>query len=159
MIVSEPIANPSQPKNRTRTVLAPMQIGPGQQVSMPVLASDDAFRDVMRNIALVALSSDAGLALDDDAQNELMGAAGNALLGVQERLSGQRANLGFARARIDDSAARNEAAKSSLELARTKLISADPFDTAIRLQETQSQLENLFAVTARTAQLSLTRFL
>lgn len=141
------------------TPLAPIQIGPGQQVSMPLLADDPAFRDVLRNVALVALSTDAGLALDADTQNALMRAAGDGLLSVQDAVTGHRADLGFAQARIEETSARNEAARTSLDFARGKLLSADPFETALRLEETQFQLESLYAATARTSRLSLLSFL
>lgn len=141
------------------TPLAPIQIGAGQQVTMPLRANDDAFRDVLRNFALVALSTDPGLGLDLDTQNALMRTAGDGLLSVQDTVTGHRADLGFAQARIEEASARNEAARTSLDFARARLMSADPFETAIRLEETQFQLESLYAATARTARLSLLNFL
>ena len=141
------------------TPLAPIRIASGQQVEMTLRADDAAFRDVLMNVALVAVSTDAGLALDGDTQNALMVGSGQALLGLQEDVTAHRADLGFAQARIEENAARNEAARSSLDLARRQMLNADPFDTAIRLEETQFQLESLYAATARTARLSLMNYL
>ena len=139
--------------------LAPIEIASGQQVSVTLRADDPAFRDVLRNLALVALSTDPALALDGDTQNALMFDAGNALLAGQEGVTALRADLGFAQARIEETTVRNEAARSGLDLARTRLLNADPFETAIRLEETQFQLESLYAATARTARLSLLNYL
>ena len=77
----------------------------------------------------------------------------------QDRLSALRADVGFAEARIEEAQTRNSAARVGLETARNQLLVADPYETAIRLEEAQFQLESLYSVTARTARLSLLNFL
>ncbi len=45
------------------------------------------------------------------------------------------------------------------ETARLGLISVDPYETASKLQEAQTQLETLYSITARMSRLSLVNFL
>ncbi len=46
-----------------------------------------------------------------------------------------------------------------MEIARTELIGADPYDTATEMEAVQGQLETLYTVTARLSRLSLADFL
>ncbi len=140
-------------------VLAPMQIGAGEEVSLSLTARDPVFRDTLRDMALVALAGNPGLGFDRATQDGLFRSAGNGMLANQDSLTGVRADLGFAEARIEEISARNIAARSSLQYSRTALLEADPFDTATRLEEAQFQLESLYTVTVRSANLSLLNFL
>lgn len=140
-------------------VLAPIQIGAGEEVSLALTAQNPVFRDTLRDMALVALAGDPDLGFDRTTQNELFRSAGNGMLANQESLTGLRADLGFAEARIEEISARNSAARTSLEYSRSALLEADPFETATRLEEAQFQLESLYTVTVRSANLSLLNFL
>lgn len=139
--------------------LAPVRIGASESVSLSLRADDPAFRDILRAMALAALADDPDLGLDATGQSTLLRAGGEALLTGQARITGLQADLGFAEARIDEVATRNASARTGLEYARGELLAADPYDTASRLQDVQFQLESLYAVTVRNAQLSLLRFL
>lgn len=140
------------------TTIAPVQIGPGQEVSMPITANDDTFRDLMMNVALAALATEPALGLDASTQNDVMLASAEDVVATQDRLAAIQADLGFAQSRVDEATARNEAARTSLELSRNALLEADPFETATRLEDVQFQLESLFAVTVRNSRLSLLSF-
>jgi flagellar hook-associated protein 3 FlgL len=139
--------------------LAPIQIGSGEEVSLSLKADDEVFRDVMRNLALAALAGDQTIGLDKSTQADLFELAGVGLLGNNDRLTGVRADLGFAEARIEESGIRNASARTGLEYARNALLEADPFETAVKLEEAQFQLESLYTVTVRSSQLSLLNFL
>jgi flagellar hook-associated protein 3 FlgL len=53
----------------------------------------------------------------------------------------------------------HEAAITQLNNQIAKLESADPYQTALRLSQLQTQLEATFSITARMNELSLTKFL
>mgnify|MGYP006193710875 CR=1 FL=1 len=55
--------------------------------------------------------------------------------------------------------ARNSAEITALELARAKIVSVDPFEAATKVKEAQTQLEMIYAVTARLSSLSLMEYL
>ena len=94
-----------------------------------------------------------------EARAALAEQAGATLLSAQPKLINTAATLGLAQNRISTTAIRNASERSALELARNAIISADPYETATRLQDAQNQLETLFAVTARLSRLSLTDYL
>lgn len=139
--------------------LAPIQVGASEQVTLSLRADDPEFRSILRNAAVAALATDSDLALGIDAQNGLMRVAGEGLLNNEHGLTGLRADMGYAEARIEEASSRTGAARTSLEYARNELLAADPFETASRLEEVQFQLESLYAVTVRTSRLSLLSFL
>eukprot|EP01041_Mallomonas_annulata_P037918 gene37918-61315_t len=57
------------------------------------------------------------------------------------------ARLGTVQAQIESASVRNESEASALHLARAELVEADPYETALRLQEAESQLEKIFTIT------------
>lgn len=140
-------------------ILAPMQIGAGEEISLTLTANDPVFREMLRDMAVVALAGDADLGFDRATRDELFQTASSRLLADRDALTSVRADLGFAEARIEEISARNAAARTSLEYSRSALLEADPFETATRLEEAQFQLESLYTVTVRTAKLSLLNFL
>ncbi|MFK7751760.1 MAG: flagellin [Sedimentitalea sp.] len=139
--------------------LAGIQVGSGQVVSVTIKANDSAFRDLIKSVSLAALATDPALGLDSETQNEILQSSGQALLGSQNDITSLRADLGFTEARIEEAMARNEAARTSLEFAKSSLLDVDPFETATRLENVQFQLESLYSVTVRTSRLSLLSFL
>lgn len=139
--------------------LAPIQVGAGQEVNMWLKADDPDFRDLLRSVALTALTTDADLGLDQGTQNDVLRTTRDALLTNQDRLLGLRADIGFAEARIEEASTRNASARVGLEYAKGALLEADPYETALRLEDVQFQLESLYSVTVRTSRLSLLSFM
>ena len=62
-------------------------------------------------------------------------------------------------ARLDAAVTRNSAETSALEMTRADLIGVDSFETATRLEASQTQLETLYAITARMQRLNLADYL
>ena len=139
--------------------IAPFKLSEREQVSVDIRADNPAFRTVLRHTAMAALAQDSGLGLSLEEQSEMFMMTGLGLQSSQDQLTAVRSGLGFAEARIETVASRNAAEQTSLEFARTALLAADPFETATKLEEVQFQLQSLYAVTARTSQLSLVNFL
>jgi len=135
--------------------LSPMQVSATENVSMSIRADSAEFRDVLKSLVLPALAMDDSLALSGTVQAQLMEAALEDTLNADGRLTSLRADLGYAEGRIEEAGTRNAAARTSLEIARNNILGADLYDTAVRLEEVQFQLESLYAVTARSARLSL----
>ncbi|WP_254429579.1 flagellin [Ruegeria atlantica] len=140
-------------------VLAPMQISENESITIPITATDPAIKDAIRDIAVAALVSDNALNLPSDQRTALFTQLGVDLANTQNDVVNLRAQVGSAEARIEQAATRNSAAQTSLEFSRNKLIAADPYETAAQLQTVQFQLESLYSVTVRNANLSLVNFL
>lgn len=139
--------------------LAPYELGAGEAVSAALRADDPALRDLLKHTALAALVTDERLDLAPAARHELARHAVDQMIPAQGRLTQIRARLGFAEARLEQAASRMAAETTSLTLLRNNLTAVDPAETATELQAAQSQLEMLYAVTARSARLSLVNFL
>jgi len=141
------------------TPLAPMQVAENERVSVPLTATDPAIKDALRDIAVAAVVSDDALALPSDQRTALFTQLGVDLANTQNEIVNLRGQVGSAEARIEQAATRNSTARTSLEYRRNKLIAADPYETATQLQTVQFQLESLYSVTVRNANLSLVNFL
>lgn len=134
-------------------------IDANQTVDIDARADDQAVRDALKAFALGALAADTTLALDLNARRALQAGAGNALLSVSGSLTGMQARLGYAEGLVEEASVRISAQQSSYGIARNELVSADPFETATRLQAVQQQLETQYTLTARLSRLSLTEYL
>jgi len=141
------------------TPLASFRVSEDLDVDMTVTAADQTIRDVLAGFAIGALVRQGPLATETDERAQLAILGGEALLSSQVRLADLRADIGVSEQRIETAKTRNATEVSALEIAKNALISADPFDTAARLSEVQSQLEALYAITARNARLTLTEYL
>jgi flagellar hook-associated protein 3 FlgL len=130
-----------------------------QTVEIGVRADDQAIRDTLKSLAKGALAGDTTLSLDINTQRELQMKAGVGLLSSASSMAGVQARLGYAQAQVEEAAVRTSAQESSYGIMRNNLVSADPFETATRLQSIQLQLETHYTLTARLSRLSLTEYL
>jgi flagellar hook-associated protein 3 FlgL len=139
--------------------LAPYRLDRQGTVDLDLRGNSPALKEVLKQVSLAVLAGDTGLPLTDLQRTDLLRSAGEGLLGAQDRLTSLRADLGFAEARIEEGRVRLASEKTSLELAQNALLSVDPFDSATQLENAQSQLESLYAVTVRLSRLSLSEFM
>lgn len=141
------------------TALAPMQISENERISLPITATDPTFKAALRDVAVVALVADDSLALPVGQRAGLFRQLAVDMANTQDSTTKLRAEVGATEARVEQAVTRNAAARTSAEFSRNQLIAADPYETATRLQTVQFQLESLYSVTVRNANLSLVNFL
>lgn len=139
--------------------LAPMPIAPGETAHIPISARDPTIAATLKGLAMAALLDRGALAGQPQARQDLARRAGLSLTESQTSRAHQMAHLGTVQAQVDAAAVRNGAEATSLKLVRTGLVESDPYETALRLQEAESQLEKIFTITARMSRLSLVDFL
>jgi flagellar hook-associated protein 3 FlgL len=139
--------------------LAPFLLAEGEAADMSLTAADPRLRAAMAGVALAALLDDGLMAGDPAARGQIAERAGTWILTAEPGLTGLRAELGSTEARIDEAATRNAAEVASLGMARNGLIGADPYDSAAELEAVRTQLETLYTLTARVAQLSLADYI
>lgn len=136
-----------------------MVIAPGDTAGFGVTAADTAVRQALRGFALAALL-DRGLFADDpSARQAVLQGAGETLVTAADGLTVRRADIGFTEARIETARVRTEAEVGALRMAQAALNEADPYETALRLQDVRVQLETIYAVTARVSYMSLAQVL
>ncbi len=80
-------------------------------------------------------------------------------MGPQSPLIEMRAHVGSVEAHVEQASARNAAETSALEIARSDMISADPYDTASALEAVTTQMETLYTLTARLSRLNFADYM
>lgn len=143
----------------SKTDLQPYQLSESETVELSVRADNSVFRNLMKHSALGQLVTDPDLAFSDNVQTALLSQAGRGLVNGQTALTNLRADVGAVQERLSESRNRNEADQNILRLARNAIVSADPYQTATRLEQVQAQLEALYVVTSRNREISLVNFL
>lgn len=139
--------------------LSPVLVAEGAKVSVGARADAPEIAGTLKGLAMAALLDGGVLAGDTGARAALAARAGERILAAQTDWTGLQARIGVAQERIGEAQTRNAAESSSLQAARADLLKADPYDTATALQETQTQLETLYSITARITRLSLKDYL
>ena len=139
--------------------LAPLPVAPGESAQIDVTAMDPALVQTLKGLAFGAMLNRGALAGDQAGRSQLARAAAESLISTQTDRALLAARLGTTEAQIGAADVRNQAEATSLGLARLDLLSLDPFETASKLEERQSQLELLYAITSRMSRLSLVNYL
>jgi len=140
------------------TSLAPFSLGDNRE-EIGTRADDPRLREMLKGLALGALVGSPAFAGPVSERERLSHTAGERLLEGQGAVTGLQAGIGDSEAAIEAAMARNGTETTALEHSRADLVNADPFEAATRLEAAQSQLETLFALTARISRLSLTDYL
>ncbi|SFR51970.1 flagellar hook-associated protein 3 FlgL [Yoonia tamlensis] len=130
------------------------RISENTTLTIDVRADDPALKSTLKSAALAAVTHEMpGLAVGT--RSGLLQEAGIGLFGATSGLVAVQARIGFAEESVGREQAEISAQITALEIAKNDHVSADPFDTASRLQAMQLQLETHYAVTARLSRLSL----
>ena len=122
-------------------------------------ASDPGVRDILKGLALAALANDPALALDTSGKALMLGEAARNLTAGAQSVTTLRASVGLKQEAVEQAATSNAAERASLSIARSDMLSADPYEAASAITQTEANLQNLYALTARLSRLSLTDYL
>ncbi|MBZ4689632.1 MAG: hypothetical protein JG765_883 [Cereibacter sp.] len=139
--------------------LAPLSVGPTDEVTLAVTANDPAVRDTLKGLALAALLGRGVFPGESDQRGEVARLAGESLVQSQSTRTGLAAEVGLAEARIEAAAARNAAETTALKIARTELLGVDSYEAATLLETTKTQLETIYALTERISRLTLVDYI
>lgn len=137
----------------------PIPVAEGETAQFGFTALDPALTETLAGLATVALLDRGLLAAAPAERTDLARRAGEALLSATDARAGLQSEIGLVQARVSDATTRNAAEKTALALARLSLVEADPYETAIRLQDLQTRLDAFYTVTSRLSSLSLTEYL
>jgi flagellar hook-associated protein 3 FlgL len=145
--------------NGSTTNISPVEVGDGDSVSLSLRADDPDLKSSLQSFAILALVDQAVLGLSVGTQKDLARAAGDELADSTNRLITVQADIGFMEAQLERVSTRNQARLTSLSLAYNDIVLADQYEVSSKLKSTETQLEVLYTVTARSAQLSLVKFM
>lgn len=143
--------------NGSTTNLSPVEIGDGETVSLSLRADDPDLTHSLQSFAILALMDEPGLALTDEAKIDITRAGITEMADSSSHLVGAQADIGFMESQLERVSTRNQASKTSLSLAFNDIVLADQYEVSSKLKSTETQLEILYTVTARSAQLSLVK--
>jgi flagellar hook-associated protein 3 FlgL len=141
------------------TDLSPFRMSDTTRINVNVKAIDPELKEVMKFIAMAAISDDPAIVVDFEAQGDTLRTAAEGLMSANNGLVAVQANVGLAQERIEAWTTQHAVEKLELQNAKGALLAVDPFETASRLESAQFQLETLYAVTARLSNLSLTNYI
>jgi flagellar hook-associated protein 3 FlgL len=145
--------------NGSTTNISPVEVGDGDSVSLSLRADDPDLKSSLQSLAILALVDQAVLGLSVGTQKDLVRAGGDELADSTQRLITVQADIGFMEAQLERVSTRNQARLTSLSLAYNDIVLADQYEVSSKLKSTETQLEVLYTVTARSAQLSLVKFM
>lgn len=141
------------------TPLEPIAIADDQKARLDTSAADPEMRRALAVFGATALVAEGLLAGAATERAGLLDTIGHAALSAEEGIIAKQADVGSVEAKIEQVRARRGAEETSLHLSREALIGVDPYETASKLEEVQSQLEILYTVTGRMAKLNLSSFI
>jgi flagellar hook-associated protein 3 FlgL len=129
----------------------------GYELDYGLRADDQAFRQVLEGMYM--LSAVPYGSIPDDAYTAWQDEAVNRINAGYQGIIDAAGDLGFKQQMVQEAGDRHEATRTFLNNRIANLEAADPYETAIRFSQLQTQLESTFAITTRLANLSLTKFL
>lgn len=138
---------------------APITVGEGDHVDVFVTANDPALVDTLKGLAMGVLLNRGALEGQAGERQAAATLTGEALLDADAARIALVSRLGVAEGRLGDVQTRNTAQSAALDMARTNMLSVDPYESAVRLEAAQTQVETLYSVTARLSKLSLADFI
>lgn len=141
------------------TNLSSFALGDHDHVDLQVTAMNKTIRDTLKGFAMASLVDEGIFAGEPQNQSALLKRAGTSLMGSMANLTDLRAEVGLAEARIDEAATANKSMVYSFEQAKSKIVSADPYEASSLLKQTETQLEIVYTLTARMSRLNLADYL
>lgn len=122
-------------------------------------AQEPEIREFLKAMTLGALVGRDALAGDPAEQHALLQKSGEALIVADKSLVELQSKVGLIEAQIDRASVEVNSERDALLTARSQLIETDPFEAAVKLQQTEIQLESIYSVTARLSRLSIVGYL
>ena len=138
---------------------SPIRLNSNRTISETSKADHEALQAVVENLILATLSSDETFAPSEIIQLDLLQTSSNGLRSADASLIELRASLGFVEAELERQKVKTSAETSTLEQLRANVLGIDEYEVASKLQETELQLEKIYAMTARSARMSLLEYL
>lgn len=138
----------------------PVELADGEHLDYAMRGDVAELRTMIRGLAMASVAAEGPERIvDDKSRKAVLELAGAHIIKATDDITELRSDLGLAEARIEEAQVRTGVQRSTLELARSDLIGRDQYETATRITELENQLQMVYALTARTSQLSLLNFI
>lgn len=139
--------------------LAAVEIGENSRLDFSMRADKDEFVALLRAQAKAAVVANGSFGGDPFEQMALLNRAATAMLDAKEGILSVRNLVGVSQFAVESARAQRVSEQDTLALARANIVAVDPLEAASTFQTLQIQLESVYAVTARLAQLSFTNYM
>lgn len=122
-------------------------------------AQTQAIRDQLAGLAKAALIGRNVLSGNIEEQGNLARISGENLIASDDNLVKFQARIGTIESQIQRAKVEIEYQSASLEISRAQLVEVDPYEAAIKLQNSEVQLQTIYTLTSRLSNLSLVNFI
>ena len=139
--------------------LTPVEIGEGQRLDYGMRADQDELVALLRAQAMAAVVAGGAFAGNQAEQMALLGEAGDRMLAAKEGILDLRAAVGSQQETVERAKAQRVSERDTLDLARSKIMATDPLEAASAYQALEVQLESIYTVTSRLANLRFANFM
>lgn len=134
-------------------------VSESQSVRSDVTANSEPIREILKAFTTMFLAAENSENFSTEELRGLAQAAGQWITNGNIGVTSLRANIGVSEHLVSRAAIQNNAQKSTLQISRSSIESADPYETAVALKEVESGIQNLYALTVRISNLKLTDYL
>ncbi|AUH32562.1 hypothetical protein [Paracoccus tegillarcae] len=135
------------------------QIAEERVISFSTSGATPAIRNLLKGLAVAALSNAPTLAAADTERLSMVDRAGALLRSNETAVLDEMGRVGLLQSLAERFGTEHSNALAVAEIGRSNLITADPFLTATALQQVQVQMETLYTLTARLSGLNLVDYL
>lgn len=140
------------------TDLTPVDIGEGERLDYGMRADDDRIVAMLHAQALAAVTAGSYAGGRDD-RMAMLAAAADRLAEASEGLLAASAEVGSLQETVERARASRIAERETLELARTGIVATDPLEAASAYQTLELQLEAIYTITSRLANLRFVNYM
>ena len=135
--------------------LSDPQLAGGQTIGTLPTADNDAFRELLKGLVMVATNE----LVDPAERTQWLSDATRIIQTARDEITTLEASVGLAQNTIEREALRLNRDLFDAELTIERILGRDPFEVASETQSLEVRLQALYTVTARTSSLRLTNFL
>lgn len=139
--------------------LAAVDVGEGRRLDYGVRADADELVATLKAQALAAVVAGGAFAGNTTAQMAVLKESGSQLLAAKEGILSLRSDVGMSQETLENAKASRVSEKDTLDLARTGILEVDPIVSTSLFKSLTTQLDAIYTVTAKLADLSYTNYM
>lgn len=143
----------------SQNMLREIHLSDRETVQLDIDANNRDVINALKFMAMGALVAKGALSASNSEQAEVLRRSGAGLYQASSKITALQAKIGLMQKNIEDAEVQNTNNLMTLNLSRNKMTAADPYATSAALTEAKSQLEMLYALTARLSNLKLVDYL
>lgn len=134
-------------------------ISTGNSIETSIDASADAFKETMKGYALLSIAQSRPDDFSTESLRAMVASAGENIIQGNAKMTELRGHIGFQQEAADKAKTQNGAQYLTLQIKKSELVGIDPYEAAIAVKDAETNLQNLYLVTARMSSMKLSDYL